>query len=160
MEQWREIDEFKGFWVSNKGRVRHNERLLKLQTNKFRRNVVWVQITIKGKAYPRRVSRLVATAFIPNPQNKGDVDHIDRNQSNNTVENLRWATRRENANNKTGRGKWPRGIIKNNDYKRFSAQTYDQNGKKVNLGLFNTLKEAKAAVDSFKTAAFGEFYRD
>lgn len=42
------------------------------------------------------VHRLVAMAFIPNPENKPEVDHIDNDPSNNSVENLRWANRREN----------------------------------------------------------------
>lgn len=46
------------------------------------------------------IHQLVATAFIPNPENKSNVDHIDTNRTNNTVENLRWATQSENMNNK------------------------------------------------------------
>lgn len=46
------------------------------------------------------VHRLVALHYIPNPENKTDVDHIDRNKKNNHVSNLRWATRSENQKNK------------------------------------------------------------
>ena len=50
------------------------------------------------------VHRLVAETFIPNPENKPFVDHIDRNPSNNDVTNLRWVTKQENMNNmKTNR---------------------------------------------------------
>lgn len=47
-----------------------------------------------------RNHRLVALQFIPNPENKPEVDHIDRNRQNNHVSNLRWVTHQENQNNK------------------------------------------------------------
>lgn len=46
-----------------------------------------------------RVHRLVAEAFIPNPENKPFIDHIDTERSNNDISNLRWVTAKENNNN-------------------------------------------------------------
>ena len=48
-----------------------------------------------------RIHRLVAIQYIDNPENKAEVDHIDRNRKNNSIENLRWATKTENMNNKS-----------------------------------------------------------
>ena len=55
----------------------------------------YLSVRVNKKYY--RVHRLVATKFIPNPDNKEDVNHLDGNKSNNCVQNLEWATRKENV---------------------------------------------------------------
>ena len=52
-----------------------------------------------------QVHRLVAETFLENPENKPEIDHIDRNGFNNNLENLRWVTRVENQNNKSNNKK-------------------------------------------------------
>ena len=52
-------------------------------------------VRIGAKSYP--LHRVIASAFIPNPENKPEVNHIDCNKANNAVSNLEWVTRKENA---------------------------------------------------------------
>ena len=61
----------------------------------------YVQLKVNGYCKNFYIHRLVAEAFIPNPENKKEVDHIDNNTENNVVTNLRWATPKENQGYRT-----------------------------------------------------------
>lgn len=94
MEEWRKIKGFENYSVSNTGNIRNDKtgRILKqiISTSGYK------QTMMGHKTVPQYVHRLVAMAFIPNPDNKPQVDHIDGDKINNVVENLRWVTRSEN----------------------------------------------------------------
>ncbi len=95
-EIWKEIKESPNYLISNKGRVfsLYFHRLRKPTIDKS--GYYSVGIREKGKTYQKRINRLVAENFIPNPENKPIVNHIDSNRTNNNVENLEWCTYREN----------------------------------------------------------------
>jgi hypothetical protein len=100
MEQWKEIVGYPGYKVSNLGCVIgfHGKILTGSKTQKGYKTVLLCPDTTTRKRL--LIHRLVAEAFILNPDNKPTVDHIDRNKNNNCVENLRWATNHENNMNK------------------------------------------------------------
>lgn len=100
-EVWRPIEEFGAdYFVSNKGRVM--SLVNRLQIRIIKQHLTrggYYKVALKGKN--REVHRLVAMAFIENPNNKPCVNHIDENKENNCVENLEWVTYKENVNHGT-----------------------------------------------------------
>ena len=106
-EEWRDIVGYEGLYkVSNKGRVKRlqgkgckQERILK--PGKNRGGYLRVKFWKDGKGINYKVHRLVAQAFIPNPQDLPEINHKDENKENNCVENLEWITHKENINHGT-----------------------------------------------------------
>lgn len=98
LEEWKEIDNFDGYYISNKGRVYSDKRNIFIKLKVDKNGYKQVKLSNKGKKYYFQVHRLVAKAFIPNPENKPQVNHIDEDKSNNMVSNLEWVTAKENCN--------------------------------------------------------------
>ncbi len=103
-EIWKDIPSFEGkYQVSNFGNVKslnylrtNTPRLLKQNNHKDGYKLIGLSNEKTGKKKYFTVHRLVAQAFIPNPENKATVNHIDGNKANNHVSNLEWATPQEN----------------------------------------------------------------
>lgn len=95
MEDWKTIAEFPNYDVSSLGNIRNNKtgKPLKICVKAGYYHVGLVND--KNKKTPK-VHRLVALAFIENPENKLEVNHKDKNKLNNSLSNLEWMTRREN----------------------------------------------------------------
>lgn len=60
----------------------------------------YVDLRVNGKRHKCYIHRLLAKQYIDNPENKPEIDHIDRNNKNNSLENLRWVSRIENRRNR------------------------------------------------------------
>jgi hypothetical protein len=76
----------------------HGGLFLKPLLNK-QNGYYFINLYRQGRHFHRPIHILIAQAFIPNPLNKPQVDHIDGDKTNNHVSNLRWATAKENMNN-------------------------------------------------------------
>lgn len=114
-EIWKDIEEYEGLYqVSNMGNVKSVNRKVKnslsksgyieiksqIMKQKQRKDgYMYIQLSKNGKSKGFFVHRLVAKAFIPNPENKPYIDHINTIRNDNRIENLRWATREENDHN-------------------------------------------------------------
>lgn len=99
----KEINGFPGYFITQKGEVFSIKTGKYVLMKPFRGNSKGKKtyymiglIDNKGKRHKKIVHRLVAEAYIPNPDNLPEVNHKDKNMLNNTVENLEWVTRKEN----------------------------------------------------------------
>lgn len=148
-EIWKGIPEYKGIYqASNLGRIKSltryvnhsegNKRIIKeriLKQVKHGSGYPMLTLSQKGITKHLLVHRLIALAFIPNPENKSCVNHLDGNKDNNLRSNLDWCTYSENEKhsyrvlgkkpNKTGLGKIPGNA-------KYVAQ-YNMYGKLLNV---------------------------
>lgn len=97
-EKWKSVDGFSMYEVSDLGRFR-KKGYKKIQRGTINdRGYRVVHLTDdEGKSRMRSIHRLVALAFVPNPENKPLIDHINAIPTDNRADNLRWFTHKENA---------------------------------------------------------------
>ena len=162
MEEWKYIDGYdKKYQISNTGRVRSLYRVVvsgncgmyhsiensvrELKPHIDKLGYKHFTLMQMGKIKVVLAHRLVAEAFIPNPENKPNVNHIDFNPSNNNVENLEWVTQKENVRHSVHRYCVPHNRKTNSGEKYISINKY--NTFKVTIRpnharTFKTLEEA------------------
>ena len=146
MESWEKYPDNQNYIVSSTGRVRR-EHSTEDKIPRERNGYLSVDLYSDGERKTKRVHRLVAETFLPNPDNKPEVNHIDGNKYNNDVSNLEWVSAKENC-----RHAWDNGLMK---------PSYGMRGKKnpnagrkskpiriVETGeIFEDLKSCEAAID-------------
>jgi len=124
-EVWKVIECFTAYEVSNMGRVRkiHPSKNIKgdyaktglLKAQPLKGGYMSVGLYKNGKFNSKTVHRLVAIAFLINPSNKQQVNHIDCNPSNNKLSNLEWVTPIENVHHSMKHGHFDRCIKRGED---------------------------------------------
>ena len=145
MEEWRDVVGYEGLYqVSNFGRVRSLERKISYGNTQYTKRAMNMKVTVGKNLYCRvtltkdgkqsqvYVHRLVAEAFLPNPDNLPEVDHIDANPSNNNLSNLHWVSHKENMDHMIELGRnydgsenlkhdGPKRAVVRNDGKRYDS---------------------------------------
>ena len=102
---------------------------------------IWLE---SGKRTSRKIHVLLALTYIPNLDNKSTVDHIDCNKSNNSLDNLRWATYQEQNWNQVAQGWFYRPKLTKNPYQ---VRITNNSGKYISIGMFATSDEAQIAYE-------------
>lgn len=172
-EIWKDIDEYKGIYqVSSLGRVRSLDRYdacKRFQTRMLKGQILKplatkggyfrVALMVTNNRKYCLIHRLVAKAFIANPDNHPCINHIDENKSNNSVANLEWCTYK--YNNTYGVGAQQRIVSRRNSIKgKKAVGQYTKDGKLINTyksicdaarSISHILKSPKSAIWSVCT---------
>lgn len=160
MEEWRDIEGYEGLYqVSNEGRVRTLDRTIEFvdgRIYKFKSKILSltpdkdgylaVGFSIKGKTITKKVHRLVAQAFIPNPNNYPIINHKDECKTNNFVENLEWCDCKYNLNYGTN----PERIsqrVRNNEYSSKKIVQIGDDGEIIKI--YPSLREVERELGLF-----------
>ena len=95
-EEWKDIKGYENLYqVSNLGNIRRvSNKTKKTRLNNW--GYIIIDLWKENKSTTKAVHRIVAETFLPNPDNKAEVNHIDGNKTNNSINNLEWVTREEN----------------------------------------------------------------
>lgn len=167
-ETWKNIEEkgFDGFYqISNYGRVRSLDRrvvysdgrvrffkgkLLKLKTDKD--GYKYVILKNRGKSKTLKVHRLVGQYFVPNPDNKPFINHLDEVKDNNVYTNLEWVTPSENYNYGTCKER----AVLHHDYKKIGEKERNNVLKSKPIVMYKKVCEFPSIAEASRQTGIGE----
>lgn len=159
IEIWRPITDYPNYEVSSLGNVKNVNKSRLLRPSSGPGGYKLVNLCVGNAVKTYLVHRLVALAFILNPQNKPYVDHINCIKTCNNVKNLRFVTNQQNQFNQQISSKNKssiKGVSWYKRYRKWHAQIcFDF--KKIHIGYYNTLEEAKIARQKKAKELFGEY---
>lgn len=123
---------FDNYEVFEDGRVFSHKKQIYLKPQNNGNGYLKVHLYKDGKMHQLYLHRLVAETFIPNPNNYKYIDHIDRNKTNNCINNLRWCSAKENTGNTAGSSRYK---VSRSGAKHYSQAIIDQVRSEFRNGL-------------------------
>ena len=154
-EIWKDIKGYEGLYqVSNLGKVRSLDRYVNSNKNSKRlakgqilKPYLWsgypnVNLCINQKRKGKQIHRLVAEAFLPNPNNYSIVNHIDENPLNSKLSNLEWCTQKHNVTHSKHKMYKPKNVVYSNLKEKYifkSKSLSTKNGKKYVYNYYRVI---------------------
>lgn len=144
MENWKPIKDFSLYEVSDQGNVRNVVSGLILSGSPDSNGYLLVDLRRNRKRFNRKIHRLVAEAFLPNPDSLPEVNHTGRKQDNR-AEKLEWRSTAGHGQDRALREQQGDGVNFHSTRKRWRATYRPATGIRKHIGWYKTFEEAKAA---------------
>tara|TARA_R110002020_G_scaffold355644_1_gene568328 strand:- start:7 stop:504 length:498 start_codon:yes stop_codon:yes gene_type:complete len=157
LENFQTIIDFPNYMINENGNIysKHKNKILKSRLT----NNGYITLVLRKdkKSIHKNIHRLLGLQYLPNPDNKPCVDHINRNKIDNSLSNLRWVTYYENAKNKSSKKNSSSrfvGVRKTDNKKNPYRVETTHLGKKFHIGYYETEEEAHEAYKEFNKEHF------